>query len=125
MLSTSCGYPTGYFNDLSADNDEDLEAEDNDVRDIIHSISDGGDNAITAYRLDIYCQTPSMCILGQMVDACAAVTIPNNAAATTKQLPSETAVHVLSDLAKPLNALAKLFAFNTTTTATAGREKAA
>eukprot|EP00957_Ditylum_brightwellii_P074987 5698769-Ditylum_brightwellii.AAC.1 len=61
-----------------------------------------------------------------MVDECAAAIIPNNAAAaTTKQLPSETAVYVLSTFAKPLNALAKLFASNTTTTTTARREKAA
>jgi len=126
MLATSCGYPTGYFNDLSADNDEDLEVERNDVRDIIRSISGGGDNAITACTLDVYCQTPSICILERMVDACAAAIILNNAA-TTKQLPPETAVHVLSALAKPLNALAKLFASDTTTTvaAVAGREKAA
>jgi len=37
-LASSCGYPAGYFDDLGADSDEDLEIERNDVRDLLRSL---------------------------------------------------------------------------------------
>ena len=41
-LATSCGYPANYFEDLSVDNDEELENERNDVRDVLRSVTDFG-----------------------------------------------------------------------------------
>jgi hypothetical protein len=37
-LASNCGYPEGYFNDLSLRSDEDLEIERNDVRDLLRAL---------------------------------------------------------------------------------------
>ncbi|KAL3761981.1 hypothetical protein ACHAW5_006487 [Stephanodiscus triporus] len=102
-LAASCGYPLGYFDQLFDNNDEELEIERNDVRDVARSVC----------SLDRDCDiriwdnaSPSMLILERIVGAC------NTAireAASVGHLPPETAVHILSALAKPLNKLGKVY----------------
>ena len=84
-LATSCGYPPGYFDYLANDNDEELEIERNDVRDVARTVS------------------TSIHVLERIVDACYTVVkdLPAN------DLPQETVIHLLSSLAKPLTALGK------------------
>jgi len=99
-LATSCGYPPGYFDCLEEDNDEELEIERNDVRDVARSVCslDSGFNGTH--------KSPSILILERIVTAC------NTAmqhSAASGQLPPETVVHILSSLAKPLNKLGKTY----------------
>ena len=93
-LGTSCGYPPGYFDRLDEDNDEDLEIERNDVRDVARSVCALEAGAGAAGRTP-----PSVLILDHVVGACDAAV----RCAAPGVLPPETAVHVLSSLAKPLN----------------------
>jgi len=92
-LASSCAYPPGYFSDLTLDNDEDLEIERNDVRDVLRSITSFGDSAMQPMPLLSYMILD--CILQDCADRTSGST-----------LPPETAVHALSSLAKPLNRLA-------------------
>jgi len=91
-LAKSCGYPDGYFNLLSDNNDEELEIERNDVRDVVRSIS--------SFENENFEHSPSIMILKSIIHAC------NMAICESNNLPPETAVHILSALAKPLNTLA-------------------
>jgi hypothetical protein len=94
-LASSCSYPDGYFNDLSCSADEDLENERNDVRDILRSTT----NLEYDYRCSPVC---SIEVLEKLISACMnAVQMSGDSA-----LPPESAIHCLSALAKPINALA-------------------
>ena len=97
-LSVSCRYPDGYFLDLSVDNDEELEFERNDVRDVVRSVSslDSGNFGTAEHK------SPSMLILEHLVTSCNASI---QEAAQRSLLPPESVVHTLSALAKPLNKL--------------------
>ncbi|KAL9179854.1 hypothetical protein ACHAXT_007824 [Thalassiosira profunda] len=96
-LATSSGYPPGYFNCLTENNDEELEIERNDIRDVARSVC-----SLDACDLDTAGQkSPSILILERIVTAC-------NAATQQSDLPPETVVHILSALAKPLNKLGKI-----------------
>ncbi|KAL7473676.1 hypothetical protein ACHAXS_014175, partial [Conticribra weissflogii] len=94
-LAKSCGYPNGYFNILSENNDEELEIERNDIRDVARSIS--------SFENGNFEHSPSIMILKSIIQAC------NISICDSNNLPPETAVHVLSALAKPLNNLAAHF----------------
>ena len=102
-LATSCGYPAGYFDDLSQDNDEILEIERNDVRDVIRSVSslESGNFGSNEHK------SPSILILERIMAACYNSIHVSD---TYGPLPPETAVHTLSALAKPLNKMAKRYA---------------
>jgi len=98
-LAASCGYPQGYFDCLSEDNEEELEIERNDIRDVARSVC-------SLDSADISMNSPSILILQRIVSAC------NTAiqeAITSDHLPNETVVHILSSLAKPLNKLGKIY----------------
>lgn len=100
-LATSCGYPQVYFDQLDVDNDEEVEVERNDARDLIRAVCGcEGDIARgdTSIPMDV-----SMEILRQIVQSVA------QACDTGTVLPPETAVHALSALAKPLNVLADAY----------------
>ncbi|KAL3798961.1 hypothetical protein HJC23_005100 [Cyclotella cryptica] len=102
-LSVSCRYPDDYFLDLAVDNDEDLEFERNDVRDVVRSVSslDSGNFGTAEYK------SPSMLILEHLVKSC------NKSIQESTQhnlLPPESVVHTLSALAKPLNKLGTKYA---------------
>lgn len=105
-LAASCCYPPGYFHDLAANNDEDLENERNDVRDVLRCISsspelNGKPRSQSAMNL-------TSRILLQLLQACA------QPLQEIKEDPCmlfpETALHAFSALAKPLNSTAKVFA---------------
>ena len=100
-LATSCGYPSDYFDDMAQDNDEEMEVERNDVRDMIRAVCGcQGDIARenTSIPMDV-----SMQILEKIVCSC------GQACDTGTVLPPETAVHALSALAKPVNTLADAY----------------
>jgi len=96
-LSASCAYPLNYFDNLYENNDEDLEIERNDVRDVCRSVCslDSGN-----YGSD-ESKSPSIMILNRIVSACHSAVTGTDPAV----LPSEAVVHALSSLAKPLNKL--------------------
>ena len=98
-LASSCGYPHGYFDCLSEDNDEELEIERNDVRDVARSVC-------SLDSADIGANKPSMLILERTVNACSTAVQDS---LSKNHLPSETVVHILSALAKPLNKLGKKY----------------
>jgi hypothetical protein len=103
-LATSCAYPSDYFDFLDRDNDEEIEMERNEVRDLIRAISGGedlqsdGDDTNMGLPMDV-----SMRILDKMVRSCA------NACSANPSMPPETAVHALSALAKPMNSMAEAY----------------
>jgi len=102
VLATECKYPPGYFSDLTDNNDEELEIERNDVRDIIRTVSGSDDTSPNG---------ASLLILENILRACADACAVGDAL-----LPPETAVHTFSSLAKPLNKVASILSSNQTNT---------
>ena len=107
-LALQCGYPGGFFDDMSLENDDDLENERNDVRDVLRTIShisttvnNGAASASLSFA--------SSSILLRLLQACAQ---PIQEAITSNTLFSEPALHAFSALAKPINSAAILFAKN-------------
>ena len=96
VLANECKYPPHYFDHMDEDNDEDLEIERNDVRDVVRTVS-GSD--------DPEPKPASMMILDKILNACAEACSPGNGDPSSG-LPPETAVHTLSSLAKPINRIA-------------------
>ncbi|KAL7493940.1 hypothetical protein ACHAWT_005337 [Skeletonema menzelii] len=96
-LSASCAYPLNYFDNLFENNDEDLEIERNDVRDVCRSVCslDSGNFGSDESK------SPSLMILNRIVSACHSAIKGTDPAVS----PSEAVVHALSSLAKPLNKL--------------------
>jgi len=97
ILSNKCAYPVGYFMNLARNNDEALEIERNDVRDVLRAVSsleDCGD------------QLPhvSLIILDRIVQHCAEGVSEHNAESL---LPPETIIHTLSAPAKSLQRMAQ------------------
>ena len=102
-LATSCGYPSDYFDYMSQDNDDELEIERNDVRDVLRAVSGGEDH---------YSGPPkafSLRVLDSIVRTCTESILHQH---DSNGLPHETAVHALSALAKPLNLLAEAYVRN-------------
>ena len=108
-LATQCGYPLDYFHDLAANNDEELEIERNDVRDILRTVSgcsmwEGAPTPGT-YPSSVHVTSR---ILLRILHACSeAIQEPNELIGNN--LFPETAVHAFSSLAKPINHLAKAY----------------
>ena len=101
-LATQCGYPPKYFDDLGENNDEELESERNDVRDIIRTITGGDGKSPSEDSLQITSQ-----VLFRILHACAdTIEAPHR---TDKPLFPETALHAFSALAKPINQLARRY----------------
>jgi len=94
-LAEKCAYPAGYFTDLSLDNDEDLEVERNDVRDIIRVLT----------NLDKKMQQVPLLINDYILQYCCEKIITLRTGLNT--LPPEAAVHILSSPAKTLLCLAE------------------
>ena len=91
-LAASCAYPLHYFDNLSENNDEDLEIERNDVRDVCRTVC--------SLETGNFGKSPSVMILHRLVSVCFR-------AIKNTDCPSEAVVHALSALAKPLNKLGK------------------
>jgi len=106
-LAFQCGYPQGYFNDLGKDNDEDMESERNDVREILRTISaipstarkHNGHNSSSVLFI-------TSSILFRLMQACAQ---PIREAVASNVLCSEPALHTFSALAKPINLIASSY----------------
>ena len=109
-LALQCGYPPGFFEALGQDNDEDLESERNEVRDVLRTISGipsmaNERNGISTASLSFTASS----ILLRLIQACAQ---PIREATASNSLFSETALHAFSALAKPINLAASLFSKN-------------
>jgi hypothetical protein len=104
-LASVCGYPPHYFDDLSADSDEDIEIERNDVRDFLRTVTGSGEGGSTSEPTSLHgpLSMPSR-VLSKLVHSCNDAVLM---AHRQGQLFPETAVHAFSSLAKPLNVLAK------------------
>lgn len=99
-LATSCAYPPDYFDYLSHDNDDEIEIERNDVRDVLRTVS-GGE--------DVYSGPPrafSLRVLDGIVRSCTESIMYQH---DSNGLPHESAVHALSALAKPLILLSEAY----------------
>ena len=100
ILANECKYPPHYFDHMAEDNDEDIEIERNDVRDVVRSASGSDDSEPNP---------ASLIILDKILSACTEACSPGNVDSHTG-LPPETAVHTLSSLAKPINRIASAVA---------------
>ncbi|EJK58179.1 hypothetical protein THAOC_21717 [Thalassiosira oceanica] len=103
-LGEACQYPRSYFNELNltVNNDDEIEVERNDVRDVARTVCSLDSGVVND-------ASPSLLVLERIINACGDAIrrcIGDNA------LPHETAVHILSALAKPLNKLATLYKEN-------------
>lgn len=100
-LAKQCAYPIGYFSDLQENNDEELEMERNDVRDVLRGISghSSGEKTSTPSGLHV-----SFCVLVKLIDTCAQpiFEVGNDG----KHLFPESALHAFSALARPIYAIA-------------------
>ncbi len=103
-LALQCGYPSGFFDNLALDNDDDLENERNDVRDVLRTIA-GIPNGVSSASLSFTASS----ILLQLLQSCAQ---PIREAAASSSLFSEPALHAFSALAKPINTAASLYSKN-------------
>jgi hypothetical protein len=104
-LASRCGYPPKYFHNLGENNDEELESERNDVRDIIRTITGGDGKCPSEASLQITSQ-----VLFRILHACAeTIQAPSR---TDKPLFPETALHAFSALAKPINQLAERYSLS-------------
>ena len=107
-LASQCGYPPSYFDDLSGSTDDDMENERNDVREILRTVS-----GLPSIKADAGSRPSSVGvvvsskILLRLIEACRK---PIDDAAASNVLFPETALHAFSALAKPVNAVAMLYA---------------
>ena len=106
-LAFRCGYPRGFFDDLGQDNDEELESERNDVRDLLRTIS-GIPNLVDGHNSVSLIYVGSSILL-RLMQACA---LPVREAVASNSLFPELALHTFSALAKPINSAAILYSKN-------------
>lgn len=101
-LASQCGYPGDYFKDLRENNDEELEMERNDVRDVLRGVS--GHSSSRNCQSNPSGTQVAFCVLVKLLEACAQpiVELGNGG----KQLFPESALHAFSALARPLHAVA-------------------
>ena len=98
-LGEACQYPRSYFLHLTVNNDDEIEVERNDVRDVARTVCSLDSGVVND-------SSPSLHVLERIINACG---VAINGCISANELPHETAVHILSALAKPLNKLAKLY----------------
>lgn len=97
-LAEQCAYPMDYFRDLREDNDEDLEIERNDVRDIVRALT----------MVDKNLQQVPLLILDFILQYCHEMIMsPTKQTDGEHILPPEPVVHILSSPAKSLQCLAE------------------
>lgn len=99
-LAGSCGYPSHYFDDFSAQYYEELEVYRNDVRDVLRSISGSEDGGSTA---NVVASPPlpfAQKVLHKLLKAILGAIMESRSA---HRLPEETVVHAFTALAKPIN----------------------
>ena len=119
-LALKCGYPADYFQDLTINNDEELENERNDVRDILRTLAgttttSSEDGAIFHSTAPAAAEFASE-ILSRLVHACSQPILQSsNHGAPRSFLFPETAIHTFSALARPCAARAKIYQNDSTT----------
>ena len=97
ILSDKCRYPESYFLNLTTNNDEDLEIERNDVRDLLR--------AVCTLELTVSQDSRiSLVILDRIVEHCVKGVLDQNGHSS---LPPERIIHALSAPAKSLQTLAR------------------
>ena len=103
-LSLGCAYPVDYFTEftMSQTNDDELESERNDVRDVLRTVSAATSNAQQANDL-------ALGVLCRLVQRCAdrMSSSSSNRAGSFTSL-DETSLHTFSALARPLVAVASM-----------------
>jgi hypothetical protein len=100
-LAEKCTYPLNYFNDLTMDNDEELEIERNDVRDVVRSVT----------NVNKEIQKVPLLLLDYVLQYCSERIMNSSSSSSTSngcKLSPEVAVHVLSSPAKSLQCLAEV-----------------
>ena len=98
-LAEQCAYPPDYFVDLKMDNNEDLEIERNDVRDILRAVT----------NVDSKVHLVPLQMIDYVLEFCnEKINIADNTARQNLMLPSEPVVHILSAPAKSLDCLARV-----------------
>ena len=104
-LAARCAYPPGYFDDLTANNDDELENERNDVRDILRvvsSIPSGKHKQTLPSAENIAGST-----LQRLLQACKdSILLPTESGTN---IFMESALHAFSALVKPLNTLSLVY----------------
>lgn len=96
-LAAQCRYPPAYFKDLTANNDEELEMERNDVRDLLRGVAG---SSCSDKSQDSASEIVSSRLLLRLLEACAQPILD----ASTAESPifPESALHAYSALARPL-----------------------
>lgn len=108
-LSLQCSYPPGYFLDLTANNDDELENERTEMRDLLRSCAGTSSPEINS-------SSPSFefvsAILLRLIQACAEpfLLTVETTTETRHLLFSETVMHAFSALSRPLITTAKAYA---------------
>lgn len=98
ILSERCKYPDGYFVDLSRNNDEDIEIERNDVRDLVRAVCALDLKASQSAHI-------SLIIMDSILQYCVSGALDQD---QNQSIPSETSIHLLSATAKPLQYLIQM-----------------
>lgn len=99
-LATSCAYPKGYFDNLSALSDENLEIYRNDVRDVLRSVAGSDEGGSTA---NVEASRAPLSLSQKVLQKVLHSILESIFQSRNAQLPDEAAIHALSALAKPLN----------------------
>ena len=101
-LSLGCAYPVDYFTEFSMaqTNDDELESERNDVRDILRTVSAATSNTQQANDL-------ALAVLRRLVHRCSDSLLSSSCSkgAAPCSVLDETSMHTFSALARPLTAL--------------------
>eukprot|EP00548_Thalassiothrix_antarctica_P013208 CAMPEP_0194171408 /NCGR_PEP_ID=MMETSP0154-20130528/5987_1 /TAXON_ID=1049557 /ORGANISM="Thalassiothrix antarctica, Strain L6-D1" /LENGTH=1365 /DNA_ID=CAMNT_0038883703 /DNA_START=23 /DNA_END=4120 /DNA_ORIENTATION=+ len=101
-LASQCGYPGDYFKDLRENNEEELEMERNDVRDVLRCVS--GHSSSGKNQSNPSGTRVAFCVLVKLLEACAQPIM--EVGTEGKQLFPESALHAFSALARPLHTVA-------------------
>lgn len=113
-LAVQCAYPTGYFLDLGVNNDDELERERNNVRDILRTMSSTTSSEGKTLNGSPCAASMASTILFRLLQACADPILSVESAGTT--LFAESAIHTFSALARPLIATSKAYSQSPTDT---------
>jgi hypothetical protein len=104
-LATQCRYPPAYFNDLRENNDEELELERNDVRDVFRGVVGNTCSADKSHNSAGEKMTSRLLL--QLLEACALPII--EASTGENRVFPESALHAFSALARPLYSAALIY----------------
>jgi len=90
-MASKCGYPSGYFENLAANSDEDLEIERNDVRDLLRAVTGSGGESCT----NLMPPSMTLTLLRNLLQACEQSILTSR---RSHKLFDETVLHAFSAL---------------------------